>query len=171
MLGEVQNLEEDCFDFSEVITVFVNKDLYAFAVNNPVHTFKITNFATDDRLNTTLSTLPRYYKELFFFGFAVCYWEASDSIVLTGGSDVKENGDKVDSAETNKMDVQSGCWEQKLHPALKVARWNHSMMALGQQCYVACGTFGPLGPLSSIEMIRLGVRKWELIKIPDLTPR
>ena len=43
-------------------------------------------------------------------------------------------------------------------------------MTLGKQCYVACG-WGTNGLLASIEILRLGVKAWVLIEIPELSPR
>ena len=44
-------------------------------------------------------------------------------------------------------------------------------MSLYKQCYVACGVGDYEEYLSSVEMLRLGAQAWELIEIPDLTPR
>ena len=55
-------------------------------------------------------------------------------------------------------------------PALNVARLNHSSMALGDQAYVACGLSRRM-PLSSMETLRRGAQAWELIDIPNLSPR
>ena len=41
----------------------------------------------------------------------------------------------------------------------------------GDQVYVACGSDEDDNPLGSVEMFRLEAQAWELIDIPDLTPR
>ena len=46
----------------------------------------------------------------------------------------------------------------------------HASMALGQNAYVACGE-GYRGYLRSVEMLSLKAKTWELIDIPELTPR
>lgn len=96
--------------------------------------------------------------------FAVSYWAAAGSIILTGKNRI----------ETFLMAVQTGRWEQKSFiPDLTVARCDHASMTLGNQCYVACGWGGNDDSkfLSSVEMLRLGAKAWVLIEIPDLTPR
>ena len=94
------------------------------------------------------------------------YWAAAGSIVLTGG----EDSDYEATAQTSLLAVQTCQWEQGSNPNLNVARHAHTSMSLGKQCYVACGR-GDGGYLASVEMLRLGVQAWELINIPDFTPR
>ena len=69
------------------------------------------------------------------------------------------------------MDLETELWQQKKLPDLNTARSDHSALGLGvDQVYVACGNGGD-GYLKSVEMLRLGANFWELIDIPDLTPR
>ena len=127
-------------------------------------TYKIADFFSNDHLVTTLSTLPRN-EELRLF--AVSYWAAAGSIVLNGGYD--SNSDPT--AQTFLLDVQTGEWEQRFFPDLIVARGDHASISLGKQCYVACGVGNYGSQLRSVEMLRMGAQKWELIDIPTLKPR
>ena len=69
------------------------------------------------------------------------------------------------------MDLQTNKWGRNSQPDLNVARSRHSSCSFGEdQVYVACGV-GDDGDLASIEMLRLGAQAWELIEVPDLTPR
>ena len=126
-----------------------------------VTAFKITDFFSNDHMVTTLSTLPRDEEDWVMQRFAVSYWAAAGSIILTGKNRI----------ETFLMAVQTGRWEQKSSiPELTVARTSHASMTLGRQCYVACGE-GNRGYLRSVEMLRMGAQAWVLIDIPDVTPR
>ena len=161
--GEVRIIEDDRFDFTGTRTVVVLNELYAFKAGIPMSVYKIADFTTSENLvKTTLPTLPRN-EELTHF--AVSYWEAAGSIVLTGGND------RGTTAQTSLLAVQTGQWEQKSFPDLNIARKCHASMSLDKQCYVACGYGGGAKLLSSVEMLRLGAQAWELIEIPDLTPR
>ena len=96
------------------------------------------------------------------------YWEAVDSIVLTGGV---INYHKR-TAQTFQLAVKMGRWEQSSSiPDLNVARAIHASMTLRKQCYVACGYGDDDEFLSSVEMLRMGAEAWVLIEIPGLTPR
>ena len=143
----------------------VKNELYTFKEGSLVSAYKIADFTTTEHLvKTTLSTL-RCNSHLQWF--AVSYWAAvGGSIVLTGGCD----SDYVPSAQTHMMAVQTGRWQQKSFPDLNVARMNHASLGFANQCYVACG-HADNDLLSSMEMLRLGAHEWELIDIPDLTPR
>ena len=90
-----------------------------------------------------------------------------NSIILTGGENLK----RVKSAKTYLMDVQTGKWQQKSLPSLNVARARHSSVSVQDQTFVACGRGDNSKTLSSVEMLRLGAEAWELIDIPNLTPR
>ena len=94
------------------------------------------------------------------------YWAAAGSIALTGGRDSYYKP----TAQTFLLAVQTGQWEQGSIPDLNIARSCHASMSLYKQVYVACGR-GDGGDLASVEMFRLGAEAWELINIPDLTPR
>ena len=89
-------------------------------------------------------------------------------IVLTGG---KDHGYKK-STKTSLMDVLTGKWLQKSSPDLNIARYGHSSLGLQDRTFVACGD-GDNGwqNLNSVEMLRLGAESWELINIPEFTPR
>jgi len=80
--GEAQKFEDDRFDFNNTLTVVVKKDLYAFKDEEDVSAYKIADFSSNDYLVTTLSTLP--YDE-YLKDYAVSYWAAAGSIILTGG--------------------------------------------------------------------------------------
>jgi len=169
--GEALQLEDDRFKFKYTLTVVVKKDLYAFKFASPVSAYKIADFTSTDRLVTDLSTLPRSEG---LEGFAVSFWAAAGSIILTGG--YCGRSDEKFSAQTFLLAVQTGQWEQRSFPDLNVARAEHSSMSQGNQCYVAGGCVdGGVGNddenLSSVEMLRLGAQTWELIEIPGLTPR
>ena len=82
MTGEVQKFENDRLDFANTHTVVVEKKLYAFKYGNPVSAYKIADFTSTHHLVTTLSTLPH---DEYLIEFAVSYWVAAGSIVLTGG--------------------------------------------------------------------------------------
>ena len=162
--GEVQKFDFKILNFFYTRTVVVKKELYTFKYGRPVSAYKIADFTRKKCKFTTLSTLPR--TEILQY-FAVSYWPAAGSIILTGGHDSRYEV----TAQTFQMAVQTGRWEQRWFPALNVARSSHASMTLGLQCYVACvcGQYG--GYLSSMEMLRMGVQAWELIAIPELTPR
>ena len=149
--GEALKFEDDRLEITSTKTVVVKNKLYAFKMGSPVSAYKIANFYSNDHLVTTLSTLPRYEELLFF---ALSYWAAAGSIVLTGGRD----NDCEPTAQTFLLDVQTGQWEQMSSiPNLTVARYNHSSMTLGKQAYVACGMGGLFRKsLSSVEMLRMG---------------
>ena len=94
------------------------------------------------------------------------YWAAAGSIVLTGG----RRNSRI-TAQTSLLAVQTGQWEQRSFPDLNIARYCHASMSLDKQVYVACGVGNDDEFLSSVEMLRLGAKAWELIKIPDFTNR
>ena len=85
---------------------------------------------------------------------------------MTGGRE-----EESVSAQTYVLDLQCDKWQTKPFPKLNEARFSHSSVGLGEQCYIACGMGDDGGFLSSIEMLRLGAEAWELIVISDLTPR
>ena len=160
--GEAKKFEDDRFNFKGTMTVVVLNELYAFKNGNPVSAYKIADFTSTDHLVIPLSTLPLNENLQLF---AVSYWAAAGSIVMTGGlCDIKTN------AKTFLLDVQTVQWEKRSFPDLNVARHSHVSMTLDKQCYVACGNDGS-ELLRSIEMLRLGAQAWELIAIPELTPR
>ena len=133
--GEVRKFEDDRFDFDDTRTVFVLKELYAFKWGSPVTAYKIANFTSSENLVvTTLPTLPHEAEELMYF--AVSYWAAAGSIVLTGGLD---NVAHEPTAQTFLLTVQTGQWERRSFPALNIARHTHASMTLDKQAYVACG--------------------------------
>ena len=68
------------------------------------------------------------------------------------------------------MNLNAGRWGKKSLPDLNQERSNHAALGLGEQVFVACGACQN-GELSSVEMLRLGAKAWELIDIPDLSPR
>ena len=81
--GEVRMIEDDRFDFRSTRTVVVRTKLYAFKYGIPVSAYKIADLTSSENLvMTTLPTLPNGK----WNNFAVSYWEAAGSIVLTGGS-------------------------------------------------------------------------------------
>ena len=80
--GEVKKFEDDRLDFENTSTVVVRKELFAFKRGSPVSAYKIADFSSNDYLVTTLSTLP--YDE-YLKDYAVSYWAAAGSIILTGG--------------------------------------------------------------------------------------
>ena len=169
--GEAVKLEDNRLDFTKTETVVVLNELYVFNYGFSVSAYKIADFTSTDRLVIDLSTLPRS-EELD--GFAVSFWAAAGSIILTGG--YCGRSDEKFSAQTFLLAVQTGQWEQRSFPDLNVARAEHSSMSQGNQCYVAGGCVdGGVGNddenLSSVEMLRLGAQTWELIEIPGLTPR
>jgi len=163
--GEVRMIEDDRFDFNDTCTVVVLNELYAFKAGSPaVSAYKIADFTSSENLvKTTLPTLPRHEA---LYDFAVSYWGAAGSIVLTGGRD----SDNKLSAQTFLLAVKTDQWEQRSFPDLNVARTYHASISLGKQCYVACGA-GDDDSLRSVEMLRLGAQAWELINIPGLEPR
>ena len=166
MTGEVKKFDNDRLDFTDTHTVVVKNQLYAFKYRFPVSIYKIVDFNSTDHLITTLPALPRN-ENLYYF--AVSYWAAAGSIVLTGGRDSNYNL----TAQTLLLAVQTGLWEQRSFPELNVARFMHASMTQGKQCYVAGGMADGYGykKLSSMEMLRMGAQAWELIDIPDFTPR
>ena len=128
--------------------------------------YKIANFTSSEHLvKTTLSNFPRNES---LESFSICYWAASGSIAMTGGYDEDL---RVYLTKTYLMDVRTDRWRQESFPALNVARAEHSSMALGDQAYVTCGRGIGRVQLASMEMLRLGAQAWELIDIPDFTPR
>ena len=147
--------------------MLVNKELYVFSKGNPVSTYKIADIttSTDCLKKTTLSTLPR---NEYLRYFHACYWAVGGSIVLTGG---ESDGVHVQSAKTYMMAVQTNEWQQKSFPDLNKARHWHKSLGLGEQVYVTCGVDQNDKMFSSCEMLRLGADLWEIIDIPDLTPR
>ena len=156
------------FNFEKTVTVVVNKDLYAFKWGKKsVQVYKITNCTSkDQRVKTSLPILKgKNYLE----AFAVTYWSAGGSIVLTGGSTTDSDRNSHDSAQTFQMDVQTDSWRKDISPALNVARRYLTSCAMGQQVYVACGLADEA--LSSVEILRQGAVAWELIEIPDFLPR
>ena len=159
--GEAKKFRDDRFDFKATRTVVVKNELYAFKEGCPVSVYKIANFTSNDHLVTDLSTLP--FDE-YLRNFSFSYWAAAGSIVLTAGLANREV-----TAQTFLLAVQTGRWEQRSFPALNVARHLHASLTLDKQAYVACGR-GPRD-LRSVEMLRMGAQAWELIDIPDLTPR
>ena len=69
--------------------MFVKKELYAFKAGRAASAYKIANFTSSENLvKTTLPTLPRHK---FIEYFAVSYWAAAGSIVLTGGAHTFDN--------------------------------------------------------------------------------
>ena len=101
--GEALKLEGHHFDFTNTKTVLVNKELYTFKEGNPVSAYKIAAFTSTDHLVTTLSKLPLDDKLTIF---AVSYWAAAGSIVLTGGRGSHFNP----TAQTFLLAVQTGRW-------------------------------------------------------------
>ena len=69
------------------------------------------------------------------------------------------------------MDLETEKWQHDSSPDLTIARSDHSSCSFGDQVYVACGYGADGNMLSSIEMLRMGAQAWELIVIPELTPR
>ena len=102
--GEAKKLEDDRFDFNYTKTVVVKKDLYAFKEGSPVSAYKIADFTSTDRLVIILSTL-HHEEELQCF--AVSYWAAGGSIILTGGRDI----DYSTTAQTLLLAVPTGQWQ------------------------------------------------------------
>ena len=73
------------FGFTDTRTVVVLNELYAFKKGTPMSAYKIADFTSSENLvKTTLPTLPRIAE---LNSFAVSYWAAGGSIVLTGGID------------------------------------------------------------------------------------
>ena len=132
--GEAKRFQHDRLDFNGTRTVVVGTKLYAFKNDDPVSAYKIADFTSSENLvMTTLPTLPRN-EELTHF--AVSYWAAAGSIVLTGGLD---NVAHEPTAQTFLLTVQTGQWERRSFPALNIARHTHASMTLDKQAYVACG--------------------------------
>jgi len=132
--GEVRMIKDDRFDFTDTRTEVVKKELYAFKAGSPaMSAYKIADFTSSENLvKTTLPTLPRHEA---LEEFAVSYWGAAGSIVLTGGYDSKRKR----TAQTSLLAVQTDQWEQGSNPILNIARSGHASMSLDKQCYVACG--------------------------------
>ena len=160
--GEGKTYEDDGLDFTDTRSVVVLNELYAFKYGDHVSAYKISDFTstdTDHRV-TTLSTLRCNDENLRLF--AVSYWAAAGSVVLTGG----RGSNNKPTAQTFLLAVQTGQWEQRSFPDLNIARNSHASMSLDKQCYVACGYGDGDGYLRSVEMLRLGAQAWELINIP-----
>ena len=104
----------------------VKEDLYAFKYGDPVSVYKLAEFTSANRLvKTILSELP---EKQSLDGFAVCYWAAAGSIVLTGGRGSRSGI----TTETFLMAVQTGRWKKWWSiPELTVARYFHASMTKG----------------------------------------
>jgi len=81
--GEVRMIEDDRFDFEDTHTVVVGTKLYAFKDGSPVSAYKIADFTSIENLVKT--TLPTLHRHEALRDFAVSYWAAAGSIILTGG--------------------------------------------------------------------------------------
>ena len=82
--GEAQKFEHDSFNFTDTTsTVVIKKELYVFKYSSPVSAYKIADF-TSSKKNLAITTFPSFpHNEKLSF-FAVSYWAAAGSIVLTG---------------------------------------------------------------------------------------
>ena len=93
-------------------------------MGSPVSVYKIADFTSTDRLFTDLSTLPFHE---YLRNFAVSYSAAGGSIILTGGNDSRYEP----TAQTSLLAVQTGQWEQRSIPNLRIARYDHASMTIG----------------------------------------
>ena len=96
---ETRKIQDERLNFRGTKTVLVKLELFAFKAGSPITTFKYAEFASTSFLKKNdLATLPcNFYLGLF----SVCK-VANNSIVLTGGEDVR--GDNK-FAKTFLMDV------------------------------------------------------------------
>ena len=106
--GEGKTYEDDGLDFTDTRSVVVLNELYAFKYGDHVSAYKIADFTRTDHLVTTLSTLRCDDDKLKLF--AVSYWAAAGSVVLTGGldSNIDSDFDGEATARTFLLAVQTG---------------------------------------------------------------